>query len=126
MALVINNKADGDNEKPAELAAQHFKNLSALFPPAESGWVPEVLTYSGYYGYRIDEVWDMIDRFIGNVRGNGYFQYHRNQQTKYWMYETINEVWGVPSIIIPGLSVCCLRLKQAILEDRVRLFCRCQ
>lgn len=88
---IVINKADGDNIKPAELAAQHFRNALHLFPPAESGWTPEVLTYSGFYDLRIKEVWDMIDKFMVFVKENGYFYRHRNQQTKYWMYETINE-----------------------------------
>lgn len=119
---IVINKADGDNEKPAELAAQHFRNALHLFPPAESGWVPEVLTYSGYYGYRIDEVWDMIDRFIEHVRGNGYFQYHRNQQTKYWMYETINEALRSAFYNNPRIKRMLPEIEQAILEDRVSSF----
>lgn len=27
----------------------------------------------------------------GFVKGNGYFEHRRNEQSKYWMYETINE-----------------------------------
>ena len=31
-------------------------------------------------------------RFVADfVKGNGYFDYRRNEQNKYWMYETINE-----------------------------------
>jgi LAO/AO transport system kinase len=50
-----------------------------------------VLTYSGYYALGIDEVWDMIHRYIEFVKKNGYFDVRRNKQSKYWMYETINE-----------------------------------
>ena len=28
---------------------------------------------------------------IDFVKDNGYFEYRRNEQSKYWMYETINE-----------------------------------
>ena len=30
-------------------------------------------------------------RYIDFVKDNGYFEYRRNEQSKYWMYETINE-----------------------------------
>ena len=88
---IIINKADGDNAPKAELAANSFRNALHLFPPSESGWTPKVMTYSGFYEYRIKEVWDMVWEYIDFVKKNGYFQYRRNEQAKYWMYETINE-----------------------------------
>jgi LAO/AO transport system kinase len=33
----------------------------------------------------------MVCEYIDFVKKNGYFQYRRNEQAKYWMYETINE-----------------------------------
>lgn len=88
---IIINKADGDNAEKAELAARSFRNALHLFPAPESGWTPQVLTYSGFYELRIKEVWDMVYDYIAFVKKNGYFQYKRNEQSKYWMYETINE-----------------------------------
>lgn len=63
----------------------------ASFPAPESGWTPQVLTYSGFYNIGIKEIWDMIYAYIDFVRKNGYFERRRNEQAKYWMYETINE-----------------------------------
>lgn len=88
---IIINKADGSNIEKAKLAASHFRNALHLFPTPESGWTPQVLTYSGFYGLGIKEIWDMVYRYIDFVKDNGYFQYRRNEQSKYWMYETINE-----------------------------------
>ena len=88
---IVINKADGDNAPKAELAASSFRNALHLFPPSESGWTPQVITYSGFYEYKIKEVWDMVWAYIDFVKKNGYFQYRRNEQAKYWMYETINE-----------------------------------
>ena len=33
----------------------------------------------------------MIYSYIDFVKDNGYFDYRRNEQAKYWMYESINE-----------------------------------
>ena len=33
----------------------------------------------------------MVYKYIDFVKDNGYFEYRRNEQSKYWMYETINE-----------------------------------
>jgi LAO/AO transport system kinase len=53
--------------------------------------MPEVLCYSGYYELGIAEVWEMIERYFEFVKGNGYFERKRQEQARYWMYETINE-----------------------------------
>jgi LAO/AO transport system kinase len=33
----------------------------------------------------------MIYEYFDFVKQNGYFDYRRNEQSKYWMYESINE-----------------------------------
>lgn len=88
---IVINKADGDNIDRARLAQAQFRSALQLFPPAPSGWKPEVLTYSGYFELGIPEVWDMINRYFDFVKENGYFERKRHQQARYWMYETIDE-----------------------------------
>ena len=88
---IVINKCDGDNVERAKLAAAQFRNALHLFPPTPSKWVPEVLTYSGYFELDIDKVWDMIDRYFDYVKKTGYFDLKRQQQAKYWMVETIDE-----------------------------------
>ncbi len=88
---IVINKADGDNLERAKLAATQFRNALHLFPAPESGWTPQVLTYSGFYNLGVQEVWDMVYKYIDFVKDNGYFEHRRNEQSKYWMYETINE-----------------------------------
>lgn len=88
---IVINKADGDNIGPAQLAQAQFRSALHLFPPTESGWQPEVLTYSGYYELAIPEVWDMVDRYFEFVNANGYFERRRLHQARYWMRETIDE-----------------------------------
>ena len=88
---IVINKADGNNIEKAKLAATHFRNALHLFPAPESGWTPQVLTYSGFYGIGIKEIWNMIYKYIAFVKANGYFLRRRNEQSKYWMYETIDE-----------------------------------
>ena len=88
---IVINKADGDNVGPAQLAQAQYRSALHLFPPTTSGWMPEVLTYSGYYELGIPEVWAMIDRYFEFVKSNGYFDRRRSEQARYWMYETINE-----------------------------------
>lgn len=88
---IVINKADGDNIDRARLAQAQFRSALHLFPPTASGWKPEVLCYSGYYNLGVPEVWEMIDRYFAFVKENGYFDIKRQEQARYWMYETINE-----------------------------------
>ena len=85
------NKCDGNNVEKCEMAATNFRNALHFFPKPDSGWMPKVMCYSGFYGKNIKDIWDMIYEYIDFVKKNGYFDYRRNEQSKYWMYETINE-----------------------------------
>ncbi len=88
---IVINKADGTNIEKAKLAQTQFRSALHFFPASDSGWIPPVLTYSGFYNIGIKEIWDMIDKYFVFVKENGYFDHRRNEQSKYWMYETINE-----------------------------------
>ena len=89
-AIVI-NKCDGDNVDRCQMAATNFRNALHFFPMPDSGWLPKVMCYSGFYGTGVKEIWDMIYQYFDFVRDNGYFEHRRQQQSKYWMYESINE-----------------------------------
>ncbi len=88
---IVINKCDGENVDKCHMAATNFRNALHFFPQPDSGWLPKVLCYSGFYGTGIKEIWDMVYEYIAFVKDNGYFDYRRNEQNKYWMYETINE-----------------------------------
>ncbi len=88
---IIINKCDGENVDKCHLAARNFRNALHFFPKSESGWTPQVMCYSGFYGTGIKEVWDMVYKYFDFVKANGYFDHRRNEQNKYWMYESINE-----------------------------------
>ena len=88
---IVINKADGDNLERARLAATQFRNALHLFPAPESGWTPQVLTYSGFYNLGVKEVWDMVYKYIDFVKDNAILNTAAMSKAKYWMYETINE-----------------------------------
>jgi len=89
--LIAITKADGTNKEKAEGARVQYQNALHLFPASESNWTPKVTTCSSLTDTGIAEVWHQVNEYIGFVKGNGYFDTRRNQQAKYWMYETINE-----------------------------------
>ena len=65
--------------------------VGLINPQTKAGWFPKVLTYSGYYNIGIKEIWDMVGEYMEFTKKNGYFNYKRNEQAKYWMYESIND-----------------------------------
>lgn len=85
------NKCDGNNIERAHAARVSFRNALALFPPSESGWKPDAICCSSVEHTGVADVWKNIEEFIAFVRTNGYFERHRTEQAKYWMYETINQ-----------------------------------
>lgn len=84
-------KADGDNIDRAELARVQYMNALHLFPPTDSAWKPQVVTCSAYTKTGIDRVWGTVDNYLEHVNENHFFQHKRNEQAKFWMYETIND-----------------------------------
>jgi|GEM_PF-980 len=84
-------KADGENITRAELAKTQYQNALHLFPTPKSKWTPIATTCSAVAGNGIMEIWEMITKYIAHTNRNGFFDYNRNEQAKYWLYETINE-----------------------------------
>ncbi len=85
------NKCDGSNVDRAIVAKSQYQTALHLFPPHESGWSPEAITCSSTENNGIDDVWEMVKRYITFIKANDYFDFKRTNQSKYWMYETINE-----------------------------------
>jgi len=87
--IIAINKADGTNNKKAEIAAIGYRQAIHLFPPTESGWMPEVVTCSAIAKTGIAELWDLMNDYFAMTMQNNYFESHRKSQSKYWMYESI-------------------------------------
>jgi len=85
------NKCDGNNKDKADVARAQYQNALHLFPAPESGWSPEVVTCSAIENTGIREVWAMIEKFATFTKSNRYFDKKRISQSKYWMYESIND-----------------------------------
>ncbi len=89
--LIAITKADGSNEDKAEGAKALYANALHLFPPTDSGWIPTAVTSSAVTKKGLPEILKIIEDYFKLVKGNGYYDFKRRQQAKYWMYETINE-----------------------------------
>src|SRR5574344_605105 len=119
---IVINKCDGNNIDKCEMAATNFRNALHFFPKPDSGWLTKVLCYSGFYATGIKEIWDMIYEYIDFVKKNGYFDYRRNEQSKYWMYETINEHLRNSFYHNPFISSQMEKAENAVLEGQQTSF----
>lgn len=119
---IIINKADGDNIAEAERAAINYKNALQLFPMPDSGKRPEVLTYSGFYDIGIKEIWNMIYKHIDIFKTNGSFEERRRRQSKYWMYESINEQLYSRFYNTPGMKELMEHCEKKLSENRITPF----
>lgn len=89
-AIVI-NKADGDNVKRAKLAKVEFARALHLYPEKESSWSPPVSLCSALNNEGIEDVWDMITKYISITTKNNFFNKKRQEQNKFWLLQTIEE-----------------------------------
>jgi len=83
------NKADGDNKAKAERARVEYAGALHLFPAAEDGWTPRVLTCSSLAGDGIADVWQMVLDHRELLEGNGHLAALRNRQALEWMNELV-------------------------------------
>jgi len=120
--VVAITKADGDNRHRAELARAQIFNALKLFPLTDSKWVPQVLTCSSLTGKGIGDVWNTVEDFIRHTRENGFFQANRNRQSKYWMYESINESLKAGFYNNPTIAARLADYEDAVLSDRISSF----
>lgn len=120
--LVVITKADGDNLQRAALAAAQIRNALQLFPPADSGWAPQVLTCSSTTGTGIREVWDTVGEFLKFTERNGYFKANRNRQGKYWMKESIDEELKADFYNNPQIAALLKEYEGEVLDDRISSF----
>jgi len=120
-AIVI-NKADGNNIQKARRAQAEFINALHLFPPSASGWTPLVKTCSSLHNKGIDEIWDMAKDFYAFVSQKGYLDLRRQEQSRFWMHETIRD--GIYNQVFndPRMKVELQEHEKAMAEGRMTSF----
>jgi len=120
-AIVI-NKADGNNIDKARRAQAEFANALHLFPPSPSGWTPLVKTCSSLYKQGISEVWDMARQYQTFALDNGFLHKKRQEQSRYWLQETIRD--GIYKEVFndPVMKAELLRHEKAMAEGQMTSF----
>ncbi len=115
-------KADGNNIEKAQRAKSEFANALHLFPPAQSGWTPTVLTCSSRNNTGIEETWNTVEAYLKYVQANGFFEKKRREQAKYWMYETINNTLMNRFYDNEKMKPLLKSFEQKVLKDKISSF----
>ena len=119
---IIINKADGDNVKNSTRAQAEYKSALHLFPPTDSGWIPEVITASALQGDGVENAWEIIDRFVLHTTTSGYFNEKRAQQALFWLKESIEQDLTNDFYAHPEIKTLLPTLKDQILEGSLHTY----
>lgn len=120
------NKADGDNVIQANTARIEYTNALHLFPPTESGWIPQVDICSSRTKEGIDRIWTIIMDYINFTRKQGYFEKKRQSQAKYRMYEMINETLKSDFYAAQYVSDQFAKVEEELLQQRISSYAAAQ
>ena len=87
--ILVINKADGDNIKPANLAKKVYENALHLFTPGNSSWIPTVLTCSSLTGDGVEPIWQKLNYFQSIMESEELLEENRKKQKKLWLEQTL-------------------------------------
>ncbi len=86
------NKAEGENKGAAKRAQREYRNALHLFPPSQSEWTAKVELCSALHHQNMDGAWQMVQDFVSQTQGNGFFAKQRQRQLRSWFIKTIDEL----------------------------------
>ncbi|MFA6334031.1 MAG: methylmalonyl Co-A mutase-associated GTPase MeaB [Bacteroidales bacterium] len=120
--LIAITKADGTNIDKANLAKALYSNALHLFPPTDSGWVPTAMTSSAVTKYGLEEILNKILEYFKLTKSNGYYLHKRREQSRFWMYETINEALKNRFFEDPGIQEKLIEYEEMVLNGQIGSF----
>jgi LAO/AO transport system kinase len=89
--LIAVNKADGDNVKPARMAAADYRRAIHMMTPASPNWTPPVMTCSALTKDGLAEIWAQIVTHRDTLAATGERQARRQRQQIGWMWSLIGD-----------------------------------
>ncbi len=108
------NKADGDNERRAQLARREYQTALHLMRGKGEHWSPPVVTCSGREGVGLDVIWDKIEAHRDALTGAGVLDAKRRAQNIRWMWSMIDDGLRAAMRAHEGVSSEAPRLEAAV------------
>lgn len=117
-AIVI-NKADSDNMEKAQLAKKQLESALSFFLMSEGGWKVPVLLVSALEKKGIDNVWEVIEKYVRIKKSLGKFFDRRKKQAIDWMWTTVYE--GIREMLLENKNVTDLAIdmEKAVIDNKI-------
>ncbi|SFA53954.1 methylmalonyl-CoA mutase metallochaperone MeaB [Anoxybacillus pushchinoensis] len=116
-AIVI-NKADGDNKQKAELAKEEYNQILHYLRHATKGWETKAYTCSSLHGEGIEQIWEVIERFVQTTKQSGVFEERRKDQMKDWLHAMIKDYLHIRFFHHPAVQQQLPNIEQDVMEGK--------
>ncbi len=113
------NKADGDNERAARLAAAEFRRALPLLAPTGEEGPPPVMTVSAATGAGVDELWDCIAEHRRRLDASGRLAARRARGRLAWMRVLLERRLLEQFEAQPGLAERRAELEHAVEQGQI-------
>ena len=120
--LLVVNKADSNNVEKAELAVSQYRNALHLFPRKNSEWDTAVLSCSATMRTGLSGVWNAIQEYFRLTKDTGYFWKNRNDQSIYWMRQSIEEQLKIKFYHDPEVKKKLTEFEQKVINSELSSF----
>ena len=117
--VLVVNKADGDNEQAARLAAAEFRRALPLLAPTGEVGPPEVMTVSAVTGAGVDELWDCIVEHRRRLDTSGALARRRARGRLAWMRVLLERRLVEQFESQPGLTERRTELEHAVEQGQI-------
>lgn len=116
---ILINKADGDNEKKANIARSDYNNALHYLQPATKGWTSQAFTGSALKSKGIPELWDVILKFEKTIKQSGVFEQRRKDQSVEWVFRMVEDTLYDEFYNNEKVQKAITSLKHEILKDKI-------
>jgi|TARA_B110000879_G_scaffold115991_1_gene154281 LAO/AO transport system kinase len=89
--ILVVNKADGENQRNAKIAAHQLQQALHYFPLGKSGWAPSVSTMSALNNEGVSDIWKKCTEYIDHIKSNKFFEQNRKLQAVNWFKQSLSE-----------------------------------
>jgi len=120
--MIAVNKADGDRLNAAKKAKVSYRNALHLFPPSESGWIPQTAICSALSGMGIEDIEAVIHKYQKQTNKSGWWTARRQRQAQYWLEESIQDRLQRLFAENEAVKAKKMEIEQAVLEGRMSSF----
>lgn len=116
---ILINKADGDNEKRANIAKADYNNALHYLQPATKGWNAQAFAISALTGKGIPELWEVIKKFEKTIKQSGIFEQRRKDQSIEWVFRMIDDTLRDEFYNNEKVQKAITSIKEEITKDKI-------